>query len=327
MLDLGVHHLRSLAAVHETGGFSAAARRLGTTQSAVSRLVAEAERRLRTPVFTRTTRRVVPTGQGRAILPLVHRLVAEHEAGLRHIEGYLAGTWGTVSVAALPSLAAIVVPAVVAHHRRRFPDVVVRVRDGLAEPVAGLLSRGEIDLAVTAGRRSGEAAGVALATDRFVLVAAADHALAGRSSVQWAELDGESMVMFGERSSIRGPVDEALRVAGARPGAVQETQNVAAVAGLVAAGLGVTAVPGFVLPLIAFAGLRQIELLPEVTRNIEVRHHPQRPLTAAARSFRDALVGDAPALLGDLTAVAWVGTREHSAGRWPRAVLTEADDA
>lgn len=318
MLDLGVHHLRALTAVHDAGGFGAAARRLGTTQSAVSRLVAEAERRLRVPVFARTTRRVVPTEHGRAVLPLVRRLVDDHDSGLRHIEGYLAGTWGAVSVAALPSLAAIVVPPVLADHRRRYPDVEVRVRDGLAEPVADLLARGEIDLAVTAaaGRRQETAAPIA--RDRFVLLAADDHPLATRSSVPWSELDGTSMVMFGERSSIRRPVEDALRAAGARPGAVQETQNVAAVAGLVAAGLGVTAVPGFVLPLVAFAGLRRVDLVPTVTREIEVRHDPRRPLSAAATSFRDALVTSPPTFLTHLPAVEW----HASALREPRRTET-----
>ncbi|WP_433802704.1 LysR family transcriptional regulator [Actinomycetospora sp. CA-084318] len=310
VLDLGVNHLRALAAVHDAGGFGAAARRLGTTQSAVSRLVAEAERRLRVPVFARTTRRVVPTEHGRAVLPLVRRLVDDHDAGLAHIEGYLAGTWGTVSVAALPSLAAIVVPPVVAEHRRRHPDVEVRVRDGLAESVADLLARGVIDLAVTARTGPREDSAVPIARDRFVLLAADGHPLATRSSVDWAELDGTSMVVFGERSSIRRPVEDALRAAGARPGSVQETQNVAAVAGLVAAGLGVTAVPGFVLPLVAFAGLRRIDLVPVVTRDVEVRHDPRRPLSAAATSFRDALVESAPVLLPDLAAVEWqVSTR------------------
>lgn len=310
VLDLGLTHLRALVAVHEAGGFTAAAHRLGTTQSAVSRVVAEAERRLRTPIFVRTTRRVAPTEQGAALLPLVHRLVDDLDAGLRHLEGYLAGTRGTVTVAALPSLAAILVPPVVADHRRRFPDVEVRVQDGLAEVVATMLARGEVDLAVTAEGAGSSAVddppgSSVLAADQFVLVCHSGHRLAGRAGVGWAELDGEPMVMFGPGSSIRAPVDRALHEAGATPGAVQQTQNVAAVAGLVAAGLGVTAVPGLVLPLMAFAGLHPVPLLPEVSRRIRLRHDPARPLSAASRAFGQALRSSPAALLGDLPAVRW----------------------
>jgi LysR family transcriptional regulator, carnitine catabolism transcriptional activator len=313
VLDLDVHHLRALVAVADTGGFTAAAAQLGTTQSAVSRVVAEAERRLRTPVFVRTTRRVAPSEQGRALLPLVRRLVEDLDAGLHHLEGYLAGTRGTVTVAALPSVAAILLPPVIAAHRRRHPDVDVRVTDGLADTVAQLLTRGEVDLAVTVGPVDGRTVdgrtgdGTPLARDTFVLAAHPDHPLATRSAVAWSELDGESLVVFGPRSSIASPVERALQDAGAVPGVLHVAQNVAAVAGMVGAGLGVTAVPGLVLPLIAFAGLRAVPLTPTVRRSVRLHRDPARPMAAAVTAFAEALMTSSDALVGDLPAVSWGG--------------------
>jgi LysR family transcriptional regulator, carnitine catabolism transcriptional activator len=308
VLDLGVHHLRALVAVAEEGGFTAAAERLGTTQSAVSRVVAEAERRLRTPVFVRTTRRVEPSDQGRALLPLVRRLVDDLDAGYRHLEGYIAGTRGAVTVAALPSVAAILLPPVIAAHRREHPDVDVRVTDGLADTVAELLRRGEVDLAITVGPTgpaAARSAGALLGSDRFVLAAHPDHPLSARSCVGWSDLDGESLVVFGPRSSIRAPVDRALADAGATPGVVHEAQNVAAVAGMVGAGLGITAVPGLVLPLIAFAGLVHVPLEPTVARHIRLHRDPARPLSAAVAAFAQTLASAPGTLFGDLPAVSW----------------------
>lgn len=318
LLDLDVHHLRALVAVADTGGFTAAAARLGTTQSAVSRVVAEAERRLRTPVFVRTTRRVAPSEQGRALLPLVRRLVEDLDAGLHHLEGYLAGTRGTVTVAALPSVAAILLPPVIAAHRRHHPDVDVRVTDGLADTVAQLLTRGEVDLAVTVGPVEGRTGaggagagmtggGTALACDTFVLAAGPDHPLTTRSTVAWSDLDGESLVVFGPRSSIAAPVERALQDAGAVPGVRHIAQNVSAVAGMVGAGLGVTAVPGLVLPLIAFAGLSAVPLTPTVRRSVRLHRDPARPMAAAVAAFAEALVTSSAALVGDLPAVSWGG--------------------
>jgi DNA-binding transcriptional LysR family regulator len=308
VLDLGIHHLRTLVAVADAGGFTAAAAQLGTTQSAVSRVVAEAERRLRTPVFVRTTRRVRPSEQGRALLPLVRRLVDDLDAGLHHLEGYLAGTRGAVTVAALPSVAAILLPPVIASHRAQYPDVEVRVVDGLADTVVGLLARGEVDLAVTvaaaapAGARS---VVTTLGRDRFVLAAHPDHPLVEQSSVPWSALDGESLVVFGPRSSIRGPVHRALHDAGAVPAVVHEAQNVAAVAGMVGAGLGVTVVPGLVLPLVAFAGLRSVPLTPTVERRLLLHRDPARPVAPAVAAFAATLASAPGVLLADLPAVSW----------------------
>ncbi|HSV80376.1 MAG TPA: LysR family transcriptional regulator, partial [Ramlibacter sp.] len=55
------------AAVTETGGFTAAAERLGLTKSAVSLRVRQLEAQLGVDLFTRTTRRVQLTDAGRQL--------------------------------------------------------------------------------------------------------------------------------------------------------------------------------------------------------------------------------------------------------------------
>ncbi|RYF62039.1 MAG: LysR family transcriptional regulator, partial [Comamonadaceae bacterium] len=58
--------LAYFAAVVETGGFTAAADRLGITKAVVSQQVARLEQEFRTTLLTRTTRKVVPTEAGEA---------------------------------------------------------------------------------------------------------------------------------------------------------------------------------------------------------------------------------------------------------------------
>ncbi|MDD7969316.1 LysR family transcriptional regulator [Actinomycetospora lemnae] len=97
--------------------------------------------------------------------------------------------------------------------------------------------------------------------------------------------------------AIRHHVDHALVAADVRPRRVVAARNVAAVAGLVAAGLGVSAVPGLVVPLTGFADLVAVPLdAPVVVRRMAlVRGEGVSP---AAAAFADLLVGadDRPAL-------------------------------
>lgn len=69
---------RSFVAVYQTGTVSAAARRRSLTQPAISQHLAALESGLRTPLFKRTPRRMVPTAAGRElyvrIIPAVERL-------------------------------------------------------------------------------------------------------------------------------------------------------------------------------------------------------------------------------------------------------------
>lgn len=77
----------------ETGSFSAAARRAGTTPSSVSKSIARLERRLGVRLFNRSTRTVVPTLEGQAyferVMPLLRALTEAQDAVRTIAEGPL----------------------------------------------------------------------------------------------------------------------------------------------------------------------------------------------------------------------------------------------
>ena len=69
MLDR-FHELNAFIAVVEAGGFSAAARTTGDSQSAISKAIGAMEKRLGVMLFNRSTRRVTLTDQGRRFLAM-----------------------------------------------------------------------------------------------------------------------------------------------------------------------------------------------------------------------------------------------------------------
>src|SRR3569833_860509 len=69
--------LSAFLAVVETGGFSAAARRTGTSQSAVSKAVGSLEKRLGVTLFNRSTRTVTLTDPGQRYHALTRPLIEE----------------------------------------------------------------------------------------------------------------------------------------------------------------------------------------------------------------------------------------------------------
>lgn len=82
-------------------------------------------------------------------------------------------------------------------------------------------------------------------SDPFVAVVPRDHAFAARSWVRWEDFHGESFVGFNSVTSIAPMVRHALLQAGAETNEVQRADTVPAVGGLVAAGMGITAVRGW----------------------------------------------------------------------------------
>ncbi|WP_281168292.1 LysR family transcriptional regulator [Nocardioides insulae] len=305
---MGIRHLRVVVAVADAGGYTPAARSLHLAQSSLSRTVQEVEHRLGVRVFERTTRRVRLTRDGEELVAVARRVLDEFDAALRHVEGYLQGSRGAVSIAALPSLAAVLLPEVLATFRGERPDVSVQVRDGLSQEVLALVSSGAVDLAVTVTATVPDGLAVQhIAVDRFSCLVPDQHRFVAQDEVHWHELAGEDFVAFDASSSIRAYVDRTLRDLGVELGAVTEARNVGAVAGLASAGLGVTVAPGLVVPMMSFAPLHIRPLVsPVVERDICVIHDPRRPLSRAALALQELLLGAGGLALRPPRDVRWV---------------------
>jgi LysR family transcriptional regulator, carnitine catabolism transcriptional activator len=296
--DLTLQQLRVVVAVHEAGSFTAAAERLLVAQSSLSRTVAEVERRLGTPLFERTTRRLEATPAGREVVAAARRAVDAVEAEMRHVEGYLAGRSGRVRIATLPSLAAILLPGVVSAFRAGHPQVELSIEDALSAEVLERVRGGLADLAVTVVSAVPDPLTdltvTPVATDRFCCVFPPAHRFATREVLSWGELAGEAFIAFDRTTSIRQHVDASLAAAGVAPRQVVAARNIAAVAGLVAADLGVSVVPGLVLPLMGFAGVRHVVLdEPAAHRTMAVVRAAARPLSPIAAAFVAALTDPA----------------------------------
>ncbi|WP_221467783.1 LysR family transcriptional regulator [Saccharopolyspora phatthalungensis] len=290
-MDLTLQQLRLVLAVHDAGSFTLAADQLHLAQSSMSRTVREVERKLGITLFERTTRNLVTTPEGAEFCRVARRMVEAFDAGINHFEGFLAGSRGRVRIAALPSLAAILLPPVVSAYRTAHPEVELSIEDGMSDEVLHRVRTGVVDLAVTVVPEPLPGLHVRpIAADRFCCVFPPSHRFSETRRLDWAELADQPHIAFERTSSIRQHAERAFATAKVRPEVVLESRNITTVAGLVAAGLGVAVMPGLVLPLIGFAGLEHRALgNPEIRRHIAVVRDPHRPLAAATEAFMAAI--------------------------------------
>src|SRR5471032_258800 len=94
------HELNAFIAVVEAGGFSAAARRAGDSQSAVSKAVGALERRLGVMLFNRSTRSVTLTDQGQQYYDRTKPLVAEMDDADSELTSTTLNVSGLIRIAA-----------------------------------------------------------------------------------------------------------------------------------------------------------------------------------------------------------------------------------
>ena len=286
-MDLSLRELQVFAAVARGASFTAAAAELHVSQSALSRTVAGLESRLRVRLLDRTTRAVALTPEGAALLAAAQRVLDVHRGAMAELERQLAGDRGTVTCATLPSVAAVLLPRVVTAFHRRHPDIDVRILDGMASAVGQRVATGDADLAITvasqvpaADRRR------PFIQDRFFAALPPGHRLAERDEVSWAQLTELPFIALGTDSSVRQLTDAAFQLAGTQVSNVVEAGNVSTVGGLVAAGLGASALPGLVRALTGFAELAHRPLVgPVIQRRLDLVTPGDREPSPAARLF------------------------------------------
>ncbi|WP_069767796.1 LysR family transcriptional regulator [Streptomyces sp. LUP30] len=286
-----LRQLAAYTAVARAASFTAAAVEMHVSQSSLSRAVADLERQLGVQLLARDTRNVQLTAAGVEALRVAEQIVTAHRAGMKELRRYLLGESGTVAVATLPSVAAVLLPQVISDFRERRPQVAVRLLDGLERSVLDRVLSGDADFAITTvGDPSERLDHRPLVRDRFVAVLPRGHPLADRPEIAWEDLARQPFLAVGRDSSVRRLTDAAFAQIDAHTVPAAEAGSVATVGGLVAAGLGVSAMPALVLPLMGAGSVVCRPLVdPVVDRRLDIAVRVRRSLPAVTERFLQTL--------------------------------------
>jgi DNA-binding transcriptional LysR family regulator len=248
MPELSPTGLRVLREVAAQGSFTAAARTLGYTQSAVSRQIAALELAAGTPLFERAARGVRLTEAGDSLLQRARTVLDELDAAQRELAGLAELETGRLGVGAFPTAMAGLVPRALAGFRADRPTVRIGLREGVTSSQVKRLISGVIDVAVIGtlpGARETVDQRIALEhliDDPLLLAVAREHPLARRRSVEIDDVADENWIAGSPKAS--DTMIGAWQWAEWRPRVALIAKEWTAKLGLVAAGLGVTLVPG-----------------------------------------------------------------------------------
>ena len=237
--------LRQLAyfrAVAEHGGIAQAARALNISQPSISQALKKLEDILGLALFDRHHARGLElTLQGRDFLRRVIELEAKAEELERDARALAMGETGEIRLGVFWTLSPFYGPALLKLFGHSHPEAVVSHREMPLTDLAAALASGEIDIALTydQGADLDGFAQVELAMLRPVVVLPADHPLAARGTIRFADLDGEPYVML-EGSGSRRYFEDLLADAGISPAISYTSSSMEAVRSAVAAGFGYT---------------------------------------------------------------------------------------
>lgn len=294
MINVSTRVLRALIALDDLRHFSLAAERCNVTQPAFSQMIAKLESDVGLRLVDRDRRRVSLTDDGERLVASARRIVAELEEIGTDLQDRARMGKGRVAVATSPPFAAHWLPPLIAQFQARYPGIRVEVFDQLPPRCMELVRERQADFAIVSA--PGPMAGLQyreLLRQSFVLACPSDHRLASRKRVALRDLEGVRLIRYARTGSIGQHLAYAMR--GIAVEDALEVEQLTTVAGLVAAGLGVSVVPSIAIP---FFDRSKVALVPVGSPGLEQPIHivwrTSRVFGPAPQSFVDMLDKSSP---------------------------------
>jgi DNA-binding transcriptional LysR family regulator len=281
-MTVSLRQLEYFVTVVDEESFTAAAARLHVSQPGLSHQIQALERQLGGPLLERLSRGVRLTPAGRTALPHARASLAHAERATSAAQRASGVDAGELHVGTLFSISVGVLPGALQAWRLAYPDVQVRlVEFRRSDDLIAAMQAGQADLAVGPVPPGWEGPVTEIGAEEFVIAAAPKTKLPGEASrVRMADLAEWQWVHFTPPSGLGDVLNAACSQAGFEPHAAVRTEQAPSALNLAQAGLGITLVPGNVVPPQFEGVLARVD--PPVQRPLAVytRVRPD-PITAA----------------------------------------------
>jgi len=241
--------LRELEAFRETlwsGSATRAADRLGISQPAISRAIAQLEARIGVVLFRREDGRLRPTPDA---LALNEELTPVFD-GLKNLQSFSTRKrlpeGGRLRVAIPPSFGTAFIHQQIALFADLYPKTRIHHELCTSSEATRMILSGEADVGLTTSPISHEGIRYELLIENnAVCIMPRDHPLTQYSSITPRELDGQRFVAISRVHSSRYIVDRVFEKAGCAPDIALETTAFLSACDFVAAGMGVAIINPF----------------------------------------------------------------------------------
>lgn len=285
--------LRMFVLVAKSCSFTQAAVAANLSQPTLSRTIKQLEDNLGVQLFERTSRSVVLSPAGEGLLRTARRLLDDYDEAFAGYANLLCGMRSRIAIGALPSIAASQLPQALASFRQLHPGIDIEVHEGLSAAVLNKLAQRQIDLATTTlVDDQNQFSFTHLFDDELMLVARQQDLTTLPKRVTWASLSDLPFIAMAAGSSVRQMTDAAQVQARVALRPQFECTHLATVGGLIASGLGFSALPRSAAPMLAMH--RELQWVaftgPKTLRTIGIVHLRHRLLVPPADALSDHLL-------------------------------------
>jgi DNA-binding transcriptional LysR family regulator len=241
---LDLQHLRAFVAIAHEGNMTRAAVRLHLTQPAVSMQIKALQERLKVSLFVRTSRGLVLSPQGSALMPIAEKILSGID-DLEQVAGSMQrATYGKLGIGTILNPEAIRLGACLQHLMERYPNIQTKLRHGMSGWVISQVRSGELDTTFYLGLRGDDASGeefislLLTPVEYFVIAPKGWQARVNGKS--WAQVAALPWVWTPPHSAHHRMLSKKFDELGVKPNIAAEVDLEASMLDLVVSGVGLS---------------------------------------------------------------------------------------
>jgi DNA-binding transcriptional LysR family regulator len=199
LIDLGLFR-----DVVEAGSITHGAERSHLALGAASTRIRSMEDAIGAALLIRRRQGVVPTPAGRTLLQHARIMLNQAERLREDLGAFAGGLAGQIHVLSNTNALTEFLPDSLSSFLSTHPNVSVDIEERLSDEIVGLIAEGVADLGIVAGTVDPGALEIyPFHKDRFVLVVARGHPLAGREKISFAQLLDRDFVGLDRASALQ----------------------------------------------------------------------------------------------------------------------------
>jgi LysR family cys regulon transcriptional activator len=222
--------------------FSAAGRKLGVGQSAISHQIKSLEEELGVKLYERAGRGIRLTGEGDVLLGYASSILQKLDDLDHHFKDMAGHPVGSIRMASYRSIMKYKLPEILQEFKRRNPAIRLKIEHrNLDREVLSMVSSGEIDFGITsAWNEFSDIQFFEVFSYDMFLCTAVIHRFARRKTITLEEIAAEPLILYEKENSIRKRIEEVFTRQGLSIDVAIETGGAEVIKEYVSAGLGVS---------------------------------------------------------------------------------------
>lgn len=225
--------------------FSRAANRLNMSQPPLSRQIQQLEQQLDAALFERTSRRVILTPAGNALVPEARRLVAQADVAALAVRRAARVASGSMTIAFAGAMTYDILPRLVARARAELPEITLELVQMESTEQHEAIRAGIVDMGLSRPLPPTPLIeNMHVAREPMMLAIPQLHPLAKRRRPPIDLIDGEDFISFSAAARyLHDKLNALFDAQGVQPNVVQRLTHSQAILSLVSVGIGMAIVP------------------------------------------------------------------------------------